>query len=363
MPPRSRPETHVAAVVLAAGAGTRMRSDTHKVLHRVAGRPMIWHVLAAVSNAGIASSRTAVVVGDRAAEVEAAIRADWPDAGHAFAVQVHRLGTGHATLVARPLVADDASTVVVAYGDTPLLQADTVARLVAAHNAANARVTLVTGDMADPTGYGRIIRDAAGHVVAIVEERDATPAQRAVREVNSGFCAFDAAWMWSTLPSIAPAANGEIYLTALAGIAAHEGPGRVATLHLDDVFETVGVNSRAQLAEAEAALRRRIVDGWLDAGVTFQDPATAYVEPEVTIAPDTVIAPNVHLRGATRVGARCTIGPNAILDDAVVGDGATVIASVVRHATIPAGAVIGPFATVGSFATVGEARRVTDMSQ
>ena len=334
-----------------------MRSDTHKVLHRVAGRPMIWHVLAAVANAGIAPSRTAVVVGDRAADVEAAIRADWPGAGLAFAVQAQRLGTGHATLVARRQVAVDASTVVVAYGDTPLLQAETVARLVEAHHAANARVTLVTGDMPDPTGYGRIIRDAVGHVVAIVEERDATPAQRAIREVNSGFCAFDAAWMWSTLPSVPPAANGEIYLTALAGIAANEGPGGVATLHLNDVFETVGVNSRAQLAEAEAALRRRVVDRWLEAGVTFEDPATAYVGLEAIIAPDTVIAPNVHLRGTTRVGARCTIGPNTILEDAIVGDGATITASVVRYATIPPGASVGPFATVG------EARRVADMSQ
>jgi bifunctional UDP-N-acetylglucosamine pyrophosphorylase/glucosamine-1-phosphate N-acetyltransferase len=334
-----------------------MRSSTHKVLHRVAGRSMIWHVLAAVATAGIAPSRTVVVVGDRAPDVETAIRGDWPGAGHSFAVQAERLGTGHATLVARPYVVEGASTVVVAYGDTPLLQADTVARLVRTHHAANARVTLVTGDMADPTGYGRIIRDGAGEVVGIVEERDATIAQRAIREVNSGFCAFDAEWMWETLPTVAPAANGEIYLTALAGIAAHEGRGRVATLHLEDVFETVGVNSRAQLAEAEAALRRRIVDRWLEAGVTFEDPTTAYVGPEAIISPDTVIAPNVHLRGATRVGARCTIGPNTILEDANVGDGATIVASVVRHATIPADASVGPFATVGA------ARRQSDMSQ
>ena len=334
-----------------------MQSDTHKVLHRVAGRPMIWHVLAAIAGAGIGTSRTAIVVGDRATEVEAAIRADWPDAGHAFAVQSERRGTGHATLIARPFVDPDASTVVVAYGDTPLLQAGTVARLVEAHRAAGARVTLVTGDMADPTGYGRIIRDPSGHVTAIVEDRDATPSQRAIREVNSGFCAFDAGWMWATLPAVAPAANGEIYLTALAGIAAHEGRGRVATLHLDDVFETVGVNSRTQLAEAETALRRRLVDHWLECGVTFEDPATAYVGADATISPDSVIAPNVHLRGATRIGAHCTIGPNAILEDAVVGDGATIIASVVRRATIPPGASVGPFATVV------EGRGATDMSQ
>ncbi len=356
-PPRSRPDKLVAAVVLAAGAGTRMRSGTHKVLHRVAGRPMIWHVLAAVAHAGIRTTRTAVVVGDRAAEVEAAVRADWPGAGHAFAVQAERLGTGHATLVARPCIAPDASTVVVAYGDTPLLQADTVARLVEAHHAASACVTLVTGDLDDPTGYGRILRDPSGHVTGIVEERDATPDQRAIREVNSGFCAFDAAWMWASLPAVAPAANGEIYLTALAGIAAKGGHGLVATLHLDDVLETVGVNSRTQLAEAEVALRRRLVARWLEAGVTFEDPATAYLSPEVTIAPDTVIAPNVHLRGTTRVGAHCIIGPDVLLEDAAVGDGATIIASVVRCATIPPGASVGPFATVV------EGRREPGMSQ
>jgi bifunctional UDP-N-acetylglucosamine pyrophosphorylase/glucosamine-1-phosphate N-acetyltransferase len=324
-----------------------MRSDTHKVLHRVASRPMIWHVLEAVANGGVDPRRTTIVVGDRAAEVEAGIRADRPNAGYSFVVQAERLGTGHATLVAKASVASGATTVVVAYGDTPLLQADTVARLIATHHATNARVTLVTGAMADPTGYGRIIRDGAGHVEAIVEERDATPAQRTIREVNSGFCAFDAAWLWKTLPLVTPAANGEIYLTALAGIAGADPNGLVATLQLEDIFETVGVNSRAQLAVAEVALRRRIVDRWLESGVTFEDPATAYVDLEATIAPDTVIAPNVHLRGATHVGRRCTIGPNAILDHAIVGDGARILASVVRHATIPPGASVGPFAVVG----------------
>lgn len=343
-PPRLHP---VAAIVLAAGAGTRMKSDLPKVLHRVAGRPMVWHVLAAVAGGGIDPSRTVIVTGDRAAEVEASIRADWPGAGHAFETQSDRRGTGHATLVARAACAPDAATVIVAYGDTPLLQAATVARLVHRHVDAGARVTLVTGDMADPAGYGRIVRAGDGGVVAIVEDRDASPAERGIREVNSGFCAFDAAWMWERLPSVPAAANGEIYLTALAGIAAREGGGRVATLRLDDVFETVGVNSRTQLAEAEAALRRRTVSRWLGAGVTFEDPDTAYVGPEATIGPDTVIAPNVHLRGATRVGARCTIGPDAILDGATVGDGAVVVASVVRHACVPPGTSVGPFAVVG----------------
>jgi bifunctional UDP-N-acetylglucosamine pyrophosphorylase/glucosamine-1-phosphate N-acetyltransferase len=233
--------------------------------------------------------------------------------------------------------------------------------LVVAHHAAGAWVTLATGDMVDPTGYGRIIRDASGHVAAIVEEQDATPTQRAIREVNSGFCAFDAAWMWSILPTVAPAANGEIYLTALAGIAAIEGLGRVATLRLDDVFETVGVNSRAQLAEAEVALRRRIVNRWLEAGVTFEDPATAYVGPETFIAQDTVIAPNVHLRGATRIGTRCVIGPDSIVEDSVVGDGATIIASVVRGAVVPLGASVGPFASIGDVPY--GVRRAANMSQ
>lgn len=334
-------------MVLAAGAGTRMRSAIHKVLHPVAGRAMVWHVLAAVAGAGVAPARTVVVIGDQAESVEAAIRADWPGAGHAFALQAERLGTGHATLVARPLVAPDAATVVVAYGDTPLLQASTVARLVASHEAAQARVTLVTGDMADPSGYGRIVRDASGQVAGIVEERDASAAERAIREVNSGFCAFDASWMWDVLAIVPAAANGEVYLTALAGIAAREGTGGVATLRLDDVFETVGVNSRAQLAEAEAALRRRVVDRWLAAGVTFEDPATAYVGPEVVIGTDTVIGPNVHLRGGTRVGSGCIVGPGAILEGAIIGDGATVLASFVRGATVPPGAMIGPFAVIG----------------
>ncbi len=345
--PSSPSPDRVGAVVLAAGSGTRMRSSLHKVLHPVVGRTMLWHVLEAVRGAGVLPSSTVIVVGDRAGQVVASVDQDRAGAGYTYAEQAERLGTGHATLVARPQVKGNPSTIVVAYGDTPLLQASTVERLLRTHHETGALVTLVTGVVDDPSGYGRIVRDPeTGDVTGIVEHRDATPEQRAIREINSGFCAFDAAWMWANLPLVPTAPNGEIYLTTLAELASREDPRLVATTVLDDVFETVGVNTRLQLAEAEARLRRRLVLQMIGAGVTCEDPATVYLEPGVEIGEETVIRANTHLRGTTRVGRGCIIGPNAILTDATVGDGAMVVASVIDGVAVAPGTSVGPFSNL-----------------
>lgn len=345
--PSSSPLESVTAVVLAAGSGTRMRSCLHKVLHPVVGRTMLWHVLEAVRGAGVLPSSTVIVVGDRADQVVASVDQDRPGAGYAFAEQAERLGTGHATLVARPQVKGNPSTIVVAYGDTPLLQASTVDRLLRTHHETGALVTLVTGVLDDPSGYGRIVRDPeTGFVTGIVEHRDATPQQRAIREINSGFSAFDATWMWANLPLVPPAPNGEIYLTALAELASREDPPRVATTVLEDVVETVGVNTRLQLAEAEARLRQRLVLQMIDGGVTCEDPATVYLEPGIDVGEETVIRANTHLRGRTRIGRGCIIGPNAILTDATIGDGATVVASVIDGVAVAPGASVGPFSNL-----------------
>jgi bifunctional UDP-N-acetylglucosamine pyrophosphorylase/glucosamine-1-phosphate N-acetyltransferase len=319
-----------------------MRSGRHKVLHHVAGRSMLWHVLTALLQAGIAPDRVAIVVGESADEVRAEVVREFGASGFTFALQAEQRGTGHATLAARSAVPADARTIVVAYGDTPLLQDATVRNLLAAHASARATVTLVTGTLADPYGYGRLVRDGAGHVAAIVEERDATAEQRAIREVNSGFCAFDAAWLWQELPAVAPAPNGEIYLTSLAARASAQRG--LATLVLDDVTETVGVNTRGQLAAAEATLRARINARLLEHGVTLQDPATTYVDATVEIGPDTTILANTHLRGATRIGPECEIGPNTIVRDSAIAGGCRVLSSVLDGAVLEEGVVVGPFA-------------------
>lgn len=332
-----------AAIVLAAGKGTRMRSTRHKVLHTLAGKSMLWHVLAALREGGIPASYTTIVVGDSAAAVIASVEAASGQGTYHFAMQHEQRGTGHATLQAQPYVPSGASVVLIAYGDTPLLRAETVRALLAHHHQAQAAITLTTGVLDEPYGYGRIVRDSGGRLCEIVEERDATPAQRAIREVNSGFCCVDGAWLWQALPHVPPAPNGEFYLTSLAGMAVAAGKP-VATLQLPDVLETVGVNTRAQLAEAEASLRQRINRGLMDSGVTLQDPATTYIEAGVEIGADTVVYANTHLRGKTAIGRDCVIGPNAIVQDSRIGDGCRIVASVLDQATLANAVTAGPFA-------------------
>ncbi len=346
-----------AAVVLAAGKGTRMRSRHPKVLHQVAGRAMLWHVLAALQEAGIPTERTTIVVGEQAAAVRAAVES-WFGAGrYRFARQAVPLGTAHAVLQAQDAVPSGARTIVVAYGDTPLLQGATVSRLLEQHRASGAVLTLAAGYLDDPSGYGRLVRGEQGELRAVVEERDATAEQRAIHEVNSGFCAFDAAWLWQHLPCVPVAPNGERYLPALAGMAVAAGD-RVATLVLDDVMEALGVNTRAALAEAEATLRRRIATRLMEAGVTLQDPASTYVDAGVVVGADTVILANTHLAGETIVGSECELGPNTIVRNSVIGDRCRVLASVLDGAQLEDEVTVGPFAHLRPGTRCGRASHV-----
>jgi bifunctional UDP-N-acetylglucosamine pyrophosphorylase / glucosamine-1-phosphate N-acetyltransferase len=320
-----------------------MRSTKHKVLHELAGRSMLWHVLTALREAGVPAERTTIVIGDAAAEVRAEVERRFPGVPYTFALQEIQLGTGHAALVAKPYVPHDAHTVVVAYGDTPLLQPSTIVALVERHEESGRPVTLVTGSLPPPQDLGRIVRDAAGEVCEIVEARDATPEQRAIPEVNSGFCAFSAPWIWEQIANVTPAANGEIYLTALASLAMRTGTG-AGSLILEDVNETVGVNTRAQLADAERTLRGRINAALMADGVALQDPASTYVDAEVEVGRDTTIFANTHLIGSTRVGVECDLGPNAIVRDCVVGDRCRVLASMLDGAELEDDVSVGPFA-------------------
>ncbi len=324
-----------------------MRSALPKVLHPLCGRPMLAHVLA-VANA-LDAVETAVVLAADTIEQVRAVCGEASPAGqpYRYVVQAERLGTAHAVLQARDALRGRTDEVLVLLGDVPLLTPKTAGRLLELRRASGALVALLSFHAHPPTGYGRVVRDAQGRVTALVEERDATPEQRAITEVNSGLMVFDAAWLWEALDRIERSpVKGEYYLTSAIALAvADRGPGAAVAL-VADAVEGLGVNDRVQLAEAEAALRRRLLEGLMRSGVTVVDPAATYIDVGVTVGPDTRLEPGTVLRGKTSVGARCLIGPHTTLVDTRVGDGAQVRHSVAESAEIPAGADVGPFAHV-----------------
>ncbi len=332
------PERGLAAVILAAGLGKRMRSARPKVLHRIAGAPLISHVLRAV--APLAPTHTVVVVGHGADQVRATLGPTVT-----YATQTEQRGTGHALLQARAALEGQSAYVLALYGDTPLLRAETLQELVARHRARpGTRATILTACPPDPTGYGRVLRDAAGAVTGVVEERVATPEERALREVNSGIYCFDADWLWPHLAELPvhPGAD-EIFLTDMIDRAVADAPGSVQTLPVADFDEVAGINDRVQLAEADRTMRDRIRTAWMRSGVTMMDPATTYVDVDVTIGRDTILYPGCLLEGHTVVGPDCTIGPRAQLVDATVGAGCRVGASLLESCAVDDGVDIGSF--------------------
>ncbi len=327
-----------AVVVLAAGEGTRMRSATPKVLHGFAGRSLLGHAVAAA--ASLQPDTLVVVVGHGRDLVVAHLEAIAPQAR--VAVQHEQRGTGHAVECALPQVPLD-GTVVVTYADVPLLTAETLAALVSAHTAAQAAVTVLTAQVPDPTGYGRVLRDASGALHEIVEHRDADEAQRAVGEINSGIYAFDGRALRTFLARLDSANDqGERYLTDVVALARADGL-RVGTLRLDDPVQTQGVNDRVQLAALAREANRRLLEQWMRVGVTVVDPATTWVDVSVQLAPDVVLLPGVHLEGCTTVGEGAVVGPDCTVADSVVAAGASVVRSHVS------GAHVGPQATVGPY--------------
>jgi bifunctional UDP-N-acetylglucosamine pyrophosphorylase/glucosamine-1-phosphate N-acetyltransferase len=334
-----------AVLVLAAGAGTRMRSDTPKVLHTLGGRSILSHALHSVAK--LAPTHLVVLLGhdrDRLAPaiVELADRLGTPIQ---TAVQEEQLGTGHAVGCALSALPDDfTGTVVVTYGDVPLLDADTLAGLIAAQNAEHTAATVLTTTLPDPTGYGRVLRTQDGEVIGIVEQADASPSQLAIREINAGVYAFDIAALRSALGRLrSDNAQHELYLTDVISIVRSDGHV-VRARHVDDSMLVAGVNDRVQLAELAAELNRRIVTAHLRAGVTIVDPATTWIDVDVTIGRDTLVHPSTQLLGATRIGGRCNIGPDCTLTDVTVGDAATVVRTHGGQSVIGDGAVVGPFA-------------------
>ncbi len=334
------------AVILAAGQGTRMHSDLPKVLHRLAGQPMIRYLLDA---AGAATTEIPVaVIGYQADAVREAV-----GPGARFVLQEEQLGTGHAVLQAEKTLDDSSDLVLVVNGDLPLLTAETLSQLVEAQQVHEGPFTMLTSITDDPRGFGRIVRDPGGGVRAIVEEAQASPEELAIRELNVGAYCFQADWLWKALTRIPLSPKGEYYLTDLVQLAV-QGQESVRALVLDDPEEAVGINSRVHLAEAEAVLRRRINHRWMDEGVTLMDPLTTYIDSGVTIGVDTVILPNTQLQGATRVGKHCRLGPNTLIQDTRIGDRCAVLASVVEQAVLEDDVDVGPFGHLRKGARLGQ---------
>lgn len=333
--------TDITVIVLAAGGGTRMKSKTMKVLHPIAGRSMIGHVLSAAQQ--LDPARIVAVVGNQREQVGPHIQELVSDVR--LAVQEAQDGTGHAVRVAWEALAPEerTGTVVVAYGDTPLLQGESLQAFAEYHRSHDGAISILSGVVGNPFGYGRVLRGPDGGVEAIVEEKDATAEQAAVNEINSGILAFDADFLDRALPRIGnDNAKGEYYLTDTVKLAREEGR-LVAAFPIDDVMQTEGANDRAQLAGLAKELNRRILTRWMKDGVTIVDPDTTWIDADVKLARDVTILPGVQLLGATVVEEDAEIGPDSTLRDTEVGEGARVVRAHAELAVIGAGANVGPF--------------------
>ncbi|UQU65548.1 bifunctional UDP-N-acetylglucosamine diphosphorylase/glucosamine-1-phosphate N-acetyltransferase GlmU [Couchioplanes caeruleus] len=326
-------------VVLAAGEGKRMKSATPKMLHPLLGRTLLGHVLHAADAAR--ASRTVVVVGHKADQVRAHLAEIAP--GATPVLQAEQNGTGHAVRIALDAIPEAAGTVVVLNADVPLLRPETVEALVTTHESARTGATVLAAEVADPTGLGRIVRDAEGNLERIVEERDASPEVRAIREINAGIYVFDATLLREALGKLSTDNDqGEEYLTDVFGILASVGHP-VGVYVAPDAQETLGCNDRAELARLRALLRDRVNTAWMRSGVSILDPATTWIDVTVTLEPDAVVDQNSQLQGSTTVATGAVIGPDTTLIDTVVAEGATVLR------TQSVGAQIGPDATVGPY--------------
>lgn len=339
----------LSAIVLAAGHGTRMRSDRPKPLHVLVGKPMVVWVLDALADCSV--GRVSVVVGHGADEVTKRLVEDAGDRPLEFVEQTIQRGTGDAAAVGLTGLADDEyaepQDVLVLTADTPLLRTETIAALVEHHRSTDSACTVLTADMDDPTGYGRIVRGRDDRVERIVEQADANDAEAAITEINTGIFCFRRGLLAPALRRIQPDnAQGEYYLTDIVEVLAETGH-RVTSMMADDPDETHGINDRVQLASAEAELRRRINLEWMRRGVTLVDPTRTHLDATVTLERDVTLYPGTMLQGACRVGAGADIGPDTHLVDTTVGEGAHVVQTVAAKATVGNGATVGPWAALG----------------
>ncbi len=326
---------NLSAVILAAGQGTRMKSNLPKVLHQLLGKPMAWYALQAAHQ--IIGGKPVMVVGHAADQV-CQVLGDQAD----YTLQEPQLGTGHAVMQAEALLSSKSDLVLVLYADMPLLTAETLRQLVELSQSHADPISMLTVTAAETRGFGRIIRDSSGQVCAVVEEAQVTPEQLNIHELNPGVYCFRADWLWPVLKRITLSPKGEYYLTDLVGIAVAEGHA-IHTITIEDQDEVIGINTRVHLAQAEALLRQRINRQWMLSGVTMIDPVSTYIEPEVTLGQDTILWPGTYLHGSTQIGAGCVIGPNTIITDTRVGDNCTLLASVLECALLEDHVEMGPY--------------------
>jgi bifunctional UDP-N-acetylglucosamine pyrophosphorylase/glucosamine-1-phosphate N-acetyltransferase len=322
-------------VILAAGQGTRMKSALPKVLHPVAGKPMVRY---AVENAVALTGRPPIVVIGAGAD---AVRAELGDDVE-YVVQTEQLGTGHAVAQTYDALAGRAQSLLVCYADMPLLRLETLQQLVEIQARNSGPLTILTVVSQDSMGFGRIVRDRSGRIQEVVEEKEATPEQLLIRELNAGVYCFRAEWGWKCLQRLPLHPVGEYYLTDLVGMAAAEGHAVMAHT-IQDIGEVQGINNRVHLARAEAVMRQRINERWMLAGVTMIAPHVTWIDATVEIGQDTVIYPNTYLFGKTRVGGGCIIGPNTMIRDSQIGANCHVVASVVEKAIVEDDCEIGPY--------------------
>lgn len=326
----------VTAVLLAAGQGTRMKTELPKVLHPVCGKPMLAYALEAACQAS--SEQPVVIVGKDAQALK-----DFLGDSARCVVQDPPQGTGHAVQQAESSLRGKTDLVLVTYADMPLLTRETLLKLVETQKKNPGPITMLTAMAADPRGFGRVIRSPEGTVQAVVEEAAASPQQLAIGELNVGAYCFSSDWLWEALRRIPLSKKGEYYLTDSVGLAVKEGLP-VQALVSEDLAENIGINTRIHLAEAEAAMRARINRGHMLAGVTIVDPAVTYIEAGVTIGLDTVIWPNSYLRGKTSIGRNCIIGPNTMATDTSIGNDCQILAAVMEKAVVEDQVSVGPFA-------------------
>jgi bifunctional UDP-N-acetylglucosamine pyrophosphorylase/glucosamine-1-phosphate N-acetyltransferase len=324
---------NLSVILLAAGQGTRMKSSLPKVLHRVCGQPMAQYALNTARQ--ITDQKPVLVIGHGAEQVRDVL-GDQCD----YVIQSPQLGTGHAVLQARDLLRARGGRVLVCYADMPLLTIDSFQRLIAQRDNTIAMLTVITHD---PRGFGRIARQPNGDVQAIIEDAQATPEQKMIRELNVGLYSFEAEFLWSELPTLPLSPKGEYYLTDLVAVAVSQHK-RVVAITTDDLDEAIGVNTRVHLAECETVMRKRINRRWMEAGVTMIDPATTLIESSATLSADAVILPNTQIIGRTVIGGNTVIGPNTHIADSKIGSHCKVFSSVVEEATIEDHVEIGPYA-------------------
>ena len=364
----------VGVILLAAGEGKRMKSGLPKVMHSLGGKPLFLHVLATAQR--LKPGKVTIVIGYGAETVKRA----YGNGDVAWAVQQEQLGTGHAVLCARDSFREFAGDILILSGDVPLISERTLKAMIHSHRERQASLTLLTALLKEPHGYGRVLRNADGQIAGIVEERDASDAQKRIEEVNAGSYVASAQFLFSALEKVKNNnEQGEYYLPDIVRIGLDERK-RIVTVRVDDPHEMIGINTREELALMEKRLQERINQKWMDHGVTLKDPSTTYIEEGVVVGRDTFIGPNTHLLGSTVIGERCRIDGTAYLTDVQLGDEVHLKFSVVLTSSqVASGAIIGPFAHlrpgsslgpnvhIGNFvetkeATIGEATKANHLT-